>query len=183
MKALITGSEGFVGRYLRAELLSAGYEVTGIDLAAGEGTLAADLLDPGAAESAVSQAAPDVVFHLAGQADVGRSWQIPQKTIQINEIAAWFLKTCVEEFNWMSIQDIVNGWIAKADRRLPPRRFAPKTFTLYNRCVQNQGMAILQEFFRWIVRLNIQKHRLTVSFSYQLNAISRRTPSLFRRSA
>ena len=54
-----------------------------------------------------------------------------KRLFQINEIAAWFLKTCVEEFNWMSIQDIVNGWIAKADRRLPPRRFDPKTFTLY----------------------------------------------------
>ena len=97
MKALITGSEGFVGRYLRAELLSAGYEVTGIDLAAGEGTLAADLLDPEAAESAVSQASPDVVFHLAGQADVGRSWQIPQKTIQINEIAALNLMEAVRK--------------------------------------------------------------------------------------
>ena len=41
-----------------------------------------------------------------------------KRLFQINEIAAWFLKTCVEEFNWMSIQDIVNGWIAKADRRL-----------------------------------------------------------------
>lgn len=74
-----------------------------------------------------------------------------KRLFQINEIAAWFLKTCVEEFNWMSIQDIVNGWIAKADRRLPPRRFAPKTFTLYNRCVQNQGMAILQEVFRLVI--------------------------------
>ena len=56
---------------------------------------------------------------------------VAKRLFQINEIAAWFLKTCVEEFNWMSIQDIVNGWIAKADRQLPPRRFAPKTFTLY----------------------------------------------------
>ncbi len=88
MKALITGSEGFVGRYLRGELASAGFEVTGVDLRAAEGTLAADLLDPEAAEAAVRAVTPDVIFHLAGQADVGRSWQVPQLTVQLNEIAA-----------------------------------------------------------------------------------------------
>ena len=36
MKALITGSEGFVGKYLRAELSAHGYTVTGLDLQAGE---------------------------------------------------------------------------------------------------------------------------------------------------
>ena len=35
-KALITGSQGFVGHYLRQELESNGYEVTGLDLQAGE---------------------------------------------------------------------------------------------------------------------------------------------------
>ena len=88
MKALITGSEGFVGRYLRTELVSAGYEVTGIDLRAAEGTLAVDLLDAAATEQALRGIRPDVIFHLAGQADVGRSWKIPQETIRINEIAA-----------------------------------------------------------------------------------------------
>ncbi len=41
-----------------------------------------------------------------------------KRLFQINEIAAWFLKSCVEEFSQMTIQDIVSGWIAKADRRL-----------------------------------------------------------------
>ena len=41
-----------------------------------------------------------------------------KRLFQINEIAAWFLKSCVEEFKQLPIQDIVSGWIAKADRRL-----------------------------------------------------------------
>ncbi|MBR5839774.1 MAG: hypothetical protein IKZ84_14630, partial [Victivallales bacterium] len=41
-----------------------------------------------------------------------------KRLFQINEIAAWFLKSCVEEFSQLPIQDIVSGWIAKADRRL-----------------------------------------------------------------
>ena len=85
---MITGSEGFVGKYLRAELAGAGYEVAGVDLCGGEGVIAADLLDPGATEAALREVMPQVVFHLAGQADVGKSWRIPQRTFEINVIAA-----------------------------------------------------------------------------------------------
>ena len=88
MKALITGSGGFVGGYLRTELEDHGYTVTGLDLQAGPGTLAADLLDRGQTLAAVREVLPDTVFHLAGQADIGLSWKIPQQTIAVNEIAA-----------------------------------------------------------------------------------------------
>ena len=88
MKALITGSEGFVGKYLRKELEQHGYEVTGLDLAAGEKTVAVNLLDAEATEALTAELKPEVVFHLAGQADVGRSWKIPAKTFEINVIAA-----------------------------------------------------------------------------------------------
>ena len=88
MKALITGSEGFVGRYLRTELEAHGYTVTGLDLQAGPQTLSVDLLDADATLDAVRAAVPEVIFHLAGQANVGKSWRIPGKTIELNEIAA-----------------------------------------------------------------------------------------------
>ena len=88
MKALITGSAGFVGKYLRAELEAHGYDVTGLDLREGPGTIAADLTDAEETLAAVRGVLPGVVFHLAGQADVGRSWKIPQKTVELNVIAA-----------------------------------------------------------------------------------------------
>lgn len=88
MKALITGSAGFVGRYLRVELEGHGFEVTGLDLQAGPETLAADLMNKEETLAAVRTVMPDVIFHLAGQADVGRSWRIPQQTVALNEIAA-----------------------------------------------------------------------------------------------
>lgn len=88
MKALITGSQGFVGHYLREELVSHGYAVTGLDIQAGEGAIQADLLDPAATAQIVADVQPDVIIHLAGQADVGRSWKIPQKTVEINVNAA-----------------------------------------------------------------------------------------------
>lgn len=87
-KALITGSQGFVGHYLRHELENHGYTVTGLDIQAGDGVLVTNLLDQPAVETAISQVQPDVIFHLAGQANVAKSWAIPQKTVEINVIAA-----------------------------------------------------------------------------------------------
>lgn len=88
MKALITGSQGFVGGYLRRELEENGYEVIGLDRHPGERALQADLLDGEVLKSVISELMPDVVFHLAGQADVGRSWKIPRQTVEQNVIAA-----------------------------------------------------------------------------------------------
>ena len=88
MKALITGSSGFVGKYLRAEMAGHGYDVSGLDLVPGDHTFAADLLDPAAVDALLAEIKPEVVIHLAGQADVGKSWKIPAKTFEINVIAA-----------------------------------------------------------------------------------------------
>ena len=99
MRALITGSQGFVGRYLRQELEESGYEVVGLDIQPGEGAVQADLLNPEQLAAAVRQAEPDAVFHLAGQADVARSWKIPQKTMEINVLAAVNLMEAARAFN------------------------------------------------------------------------------------
>ena len=87
-KALITGSEGFVGKYLRQELEANGYEAIGLDLFPGSKTLVADLLNPEQINTLIQREKPDFIFHLAGQADVGKSWKIPQKTVEINVNAA-----------------------------------------------------------------------------------------------
>ena len=88
MKALITGSEGFVGSYLRRELEHSGYDVLGLDLRAGAGTVKADLLDAAELAAIVGGERPDTVFHLAGQADVGLSWKDPAGTFERNVIAS-----------------------------------------------------------------------------------------------
>ena len=92
-KALITGSEGFVGRYLRRELTDHGYDVTGVDIAVSDEAepktvIKADLLDAQAVLAVIKEQRPDIIIHLAGQADVGRSWKIPAKTMEINVCAA-----------------------------------------------------------------------------------------------
>jgi GDP-6-deoxy-D-talose 4-dehydrogenase len=72
-KALITGIEGFTGRYLAAELAEAGYTVHGLsasrttDLA---NVVECDICDAAAIERAVADIRPDVVCHLAAIAFV-----------------------------------------------------------------------------------------------------------------
>lgn len=97
MRALITGSQGFVGSYLRRELEQNGYEVIGLDICPGEKTVQADLLDGPRLVELVQELAPDSVFHLAGQASVARSWEIPQRTLEINVIAAVNLMEAVRQ--------------------------------------------------------------------------------------
>ncbi len=88
MKALITGSNGFVGPYLRRELEEHGYEVMGLDLLPGERTLQADLLNPEQIGEILRTERPDRIFHLAAMADVGKSWKIPRLTMELNIVAA-----------------------------------------------------------------------------------------------
>ena len=72
-RVLVTGSEGFTGRYLVAELESAGYEVVGLGSHASEspGYVQADLTDAEALKNALASVQPDVVVHLAALAFVG----------------------------------------------------------------------------------------------------------------
>lgn len=97
MKALITGSLGFVGAYLREELENNGYEVIGVDIREGEKTLQADLLDAEVVLNTVTTVHPDIIIHLAGQANVALSWKIPQKTFEINVICAVNLMEAVRQ--------------------------------------------------------------------------------------
>ena len=97
MKALITGSEGFVGKYLRAELEAHGYDVTGLDLAPGEKTVAVNLLEAEKVDALLEEMRPEVIFHLAGQANVGLSWKKPAMTMEINLVAAVNLMEAVRK--------------------------------------------------------------------------------------
>jgi GDP-4-dehydro-6-deoxy-D-mannose reductase len=72
--AFVTGGAGFAGRHLR-ELLPDAVSPPRSEL---------DLLDAGAVRSAVRDASPAVVFHLAALASVRRSWDAPAETLTAN---------------------------------------------------------------------------------------------------
>ena len=80
MKALITGSAGFVGQHLAEHLSNEGDEVFCSDLSLG----GPDLLDAAGITDLISKIRPDYVYHLAGQADVKASWDDPLSTFRVN---------------------------------------------------------------------------------------------------
>ena len=80
MLALITGSAGFVGKHLSDFLSTCGDEVVTTDIAEG----GPDLLDDIALNNLFLSIKPEVVYHLAGQADVGASWSDAPRTFRIN---------------------------------------------------------------------------------------------------
>jgi GDP-4-dehydro-6-deoxy-D-mannose reductase len=71
---LVTGGSGFAGRHL-LELLDDPVAPSHEEL---------DLLEPAGTREAVREAAPEVVFHLAALASVGRSWDAPARTLTAN---------------------------------------------------------------------------------------------------
>ncbi len=81
MHALVTGGLGFVGRHLVAHLRDRGDEVVVLDRR-GEGGV--DITDAADIRGAIGRAAPEAVYHLAGWADVGGSWQHPVEAFRAN---------------------------------------------------------------------------------------------------
>jgi GDP-4-dehydro-6-deoxy-D-mannose reductase len=79
VRVLITGASGFAGRHLAAACAADGDE-----LLLAPPSSVADLRDAGVVRGLVADARPDVVYHLAAQAHVGRSWEDPLATIDDN---------------------------------------------------------------------------------------------------
>ncbi|MDQ3574528.1 MAG: GDP-mannose 4,6-dehydratase [Actinomycetota bacterium] len=79
MRALVTGGSGFVGSWLRAHLEEVGDDV----VAPGDEF---DLHDPRTVHHEMASAGADAVYHLAGLAHVGRSWDEPVSFFEINAL-------------------------------------------------------------------------------------------------
>jgi GDP-4-dehydro-6-deoxy-D-mannose reductase len=79
MRAFVTGGTGFVGGWLRSHLEDCGDEVTAV----GEEV---DITDAKAVRASILEARPDAVYHLAGQAHVGDSWDDPIVTFRVNTL-------------------------------------------------------------------------------------------------
>lgn len=99
MKALITGSEGFIGRHLIEELTANGYEVVRCDLRTNEGVVYLNILDQEMIHRVFEQHRPDVIINMAGQANVGLSWKKPQITVELNTIGLINILEAVKAVN------------------------------------------------------------------------------------
>ncbi len=79
MRSLITGGGGFVGKWLADHLREQGDQVVSIDQEV-------EITDPTALLTALSEAAPDAVYHLAALTHVGQSWEDPLRVLEVNVI-------------------------------------------------------------------------------------------------
>ncbi|OBJ55180.1 CDP-glucose 4,6-dehydratase [Mycobacterium asiaticum] len=100
MHYLITGHTGFKGPWLTLLLLSRGHQVSGLALGPDAGSLyeraglasllvhdfRVDVRDAVATAAAVSEAAPDVVIHMAAQSLVRESYRNPRYTYETNAL-------------------------------------------------------------------------------------------------
>jgi nucleoside-diphosphate-sugar epimerase len=74
-RVLLTGADGFTGRYLVPALVEAGWETYGLSLSgiSSQRNIVADLLDTASLDHAIRQIRPDAVIHLAGISFVGHA--------------------------------------------------------------------------------------------------------------
>ncbi|MDQ6840231.1 MAG: GDP-mannose 4,6-dehydratase [Actinomycetota bacterium] len=77
MRVLVTGSDGFVGRWLMRHLSALGDDAVALDPAV-------DVTDAAALRAAVVTVEPDAVIHLAAQASVAQSWEQPLAAFAVN---------------------------------------------------------------------------------------------------
>lgn len=88
MRAIVTGTAGFVAGHLARRLVADGHEVGGIDLAARTDqpyeTVVADIRDAEAMARICADRRPELVFHLAAQASVSVSMREPDLDVEVN---------------------------------------------------------------------------------------------------
>jgi len=84
LRALVTGADGFVGKYLVRALQERGGEVSAAGGPSSESELRIDVLDADTIRHALEVAKPDVIFHLAGQPFVPRAVERPLEAFEVN---------------------------------------------------------------------------------------------------
>lgn len=80
MRALITGAGGFVGTHLVKHLAECGDTVIETD----QSSDGVDITDADAVAGLLAETRPEVIYHLAGWADVGGSWAAPTTAFRVN---------------------------------------------------------------------------------------------------
>jgi GDP-4-dehydro-6-deoxy-D-mannose reductase len=84
VRALVTGSSGFVGSHLVRHLEESGDEVTGLDRHSG-----VDVTDAEAVRNSFAAHRPDAVYHLAAVSHIGASWSAPLEVLRVNAEGAF----------------------------------------------------------------------------------------------
>ena len=122
-RVLITGGTGFAGSHLSEACAAAGDEVLHVSR---HGDLRADLCSADETRRAVAAAGPEVVYHLAAQAHVGRSWSDPATTLRTNVIMTLNLLEAVRhEAPSATVVAVSSGEVYGPPESLPVDERAP----------------------------------------------------------
>ncbi|OLN32168.1 NAD-dependent epimerase/dehydratase family protein [Desulfosporosinus metallidurans] len=125
MRALITGVNGFVGKYLVKELQEKGYSVSGIGMGPfdqqGVYYKEVNIMERIDLEQAMEELNPDMVFHLAGLASVSQSWRDPKASFEVNVIGTINL---LESLKGREVRAIV--YVGSSEIYGPGRRLGEK---------------------------------------------------------
>jgi GDP-4-dehydro-6-deoxy-D-mannose reductase len=131
LRVLITGASGFAGRYLARACADAGEEVIAVSRTPqtlpGHGEQCRlDLREQDAVRSLLADVKPQLIYHLAAQSSVGRSWEDPSETVEVNVatavnmLEAWRLDAPRARMVWASSCEVYG-----AASRLPVDEDAP----------------------------------------------------------
>lgn len=146
MKAVVTGSSGFVGRHLVPHLRGLGDDVVTIDH---NGSPPVDVTDAAAVRAVLQAARPDAVYHLAALSHVGRSWDAPEIVFRVNALGALnVLRACADTgVGRVLVAGSADVYGAVADADLPLTEDAPiRPITPYGASKAAADVLALQAF-------------------------------------
>jgi UDP-glucose 4-epimerase len=163
MRVLVTGGAGFIGSHITDALVARGDEVTVVDnLSSGRKANLADAIDAGvvlqvadvrdadALQDIFAQARPELVFHLAAQADVRKSIADPAFDAAVNVLGTI---NVVEAARTAGAKRLVNtstggGIYGDVDLIPTPETVAPKPMAAYG-----QSKQCAEQYCAWATRL------------------------------
>lgn len=156
LRAIVTGGAGFIGSHLVASLLSSGSYVQIIDdLSTGrlsnvpEGAVLHQMdISSDQASELIVRERPDVVFHLAGQANVLKSMTDPVEDARVNMMGTLKLLTAskrasVSKFIFASTAAVYGSTIR--ERLLESDPIAPVSFYALSKCFSEQYIRLYSE--------------------------------------
>ncbi|GMK37205.1 UDP-glucose 4-epimerase [Paenibacillus sp. CCS19] len=156
MRAIVTGGAGFIGSHLAAALLSSGAHVQIIDnLSTGrlsnvpEGAVLHQLdIASDQAYDLIVRERPDVVFHLAGQANVLKSMTDPVTDVRVNVLGTLKLlmackRASVLKFIFASTAAVYGSTVR--DRLSESDPIQPVSFYALSKCFSEQYIRLFAE--------------------------------------
>lgn len=117
-RVLITGCGGFIGSHLADFLAAKNLSIYGIvygetrnvdHLRNKMTVLNGDLTSKEEVEQIVSETQPDIVFHLAAQSFVTKSWEEPEETLRVNIMGTFYLLASISRLKIAPIIEVVGS--------------------------------------------------------------------------